>query len=41
MRECVFCESPSDFIWSDDNGQWNVCLDCIKEGKTDTVAEEV
>jgi hypothetical protein len=39
MRECVFCETPADFTWYDDNGGWDVCLDCIKEGKTEAEAE--
>ena len=38
-RKCVFCEGPADFIWFDDNGRWNVCDVCIKEGKTDARAE--
>jgi hypothetical protein len=38
--ECVFCETPADFTWYDDNGPWSVCLECIKEGKTEAEAEE-
>jgi len=34
-RECIFCEGTADFLWFDDNGQWFVCSECIKEGKTD------
>ena len=39
MRECVFCETPADFTWYDDNGGWDVCLDCIKESKTEPKGE--
>jgi len=40
-RECTFCEGGADFLWFDDNGQWFVCSECIKEGKTDAEAMEV
>jgi hypothetical protein len=38
MNECVYCEGVADFIWLD--GGWYVCAGCIKEGDTDTKAEE-
>jgi len=34
-RECTFCNGSADFLWFDDDGQWFVCSECIKEGKTD------
>ena len=40
MRKCVFCETPADFDWYDDNGAWSVCLECIKEGKTEPKGED-
>jgi hypothetical protein len=39
MRKCVFCETPADFTWYDDNGSWSVCLECIKEGNTEAEEE--
>lgn len=38
MNECVHCEGVADFQWLD--GGWYVCTGCIKEGLTDTQAEE-
>jgi hypothetical protein len=38
MNECVYCEGVADFQWLD--GGWYVCTGCIKEGQTDTEAEE-
>jgi len=35
---CVYCEGVADFQWLD--GGWYVCTGCIKEGQTDTEAEE-
>jgi hypothetical protein len=38
MNECIHCEGVADFQWLD--GGWYVCTGCIKEGLTDTQAEE-
>lgn len=38
MNECVYCGGVADFQWLD--GGWYVCTGCIKEGQTDTEAEE-
>jgi hypothetical protein len=35
---CVFCEGVADFIWLEGNGQFRVCVDCIKDGETDVEA---
>jgi len=39
MNECKFCQGVADFIWLEDNGQWHVCGECIKDGETDAKAE--
>jgi hypothetical protein len=38
-RECTYCEGVADLLWFDDNGQWYVCVDCVKEGKLDSKGE--
>lgn len=38
MEECVHCEGVADFIQI--QGGWYVCAGCIKDGETDTKAEE-
>jgi hypothetical protein len=35
---CVYCEGVSDFVMID--GGFYVCAECIKDGETDTKAEE-
>jgi len=39
FEECVYCEGVADFIQID--GGWYVCAGCIKEGQTDTQAQEM
>ena len=39
MRKCVFCDTPADFTWYGEP-VWDVCLDCIKEGKTEPLGED-
>jgi len=34
MGNCVYCEEPADFIWLA-NARY-LCLNCIKEGYTET-----
>lgn len=38
MFECVYCEGVADFKWLD--GGWYVCAGCIKDGETDTEAQD-
>ena len=37
-EECVHCDGVADFIMID--GGWYVCRECIKDGDTDTLAQE-
>lgn len=37
-KPCTYCEGVADFVMID--GGWYVCTDCIKDGETDTQAEE-
>ena len=37
-RECTYCQGVADLLWFEGNGQWHVCVDCVKDGKLDTEA---
>ena len=37
-KPCTYCEGVADFVMIE--GGWYVCTDCIKDGETDTNAQE-